>query len=734
MNLIDKIFLINLDEKTDRLEHFLNQCKIHNIPNDKFERFSAINGKTHNFTKEELRMFDKADFNNSMSLTPLIIKNKLMGNQLSHFYILLEMKKRNYNNIIILQDDIIFKNGFVKYIELIMKDMPKNAEIINLGMFNSANNEHSEPYDLNNEKNNIDFLDKQITNFVYLYKIWNSSTCYRVNPCSLAYIVTSRGCDNLLNYFYNNGFHRATDWNYNLYLQNKNIFYGSKYVLATGNNIFPSDIFVNIDNYKLEDLIDINKYYTDKFTTHSYNDLYNNLFNQIRNQSKHILEIGIGAFQQKNGGSLLLWKMYFKNALIHGVDMYSEDRVYDIILNDNSIKTYLNSNAYKIEFVEEFKKQNIFFDVIIDDGEHTLETNCKCVELYSNLLTNNGILIIEDIQDISWIEKIKDNTPNDLKKYIHIYDLRHIKNRYDDILFVINKNTPNYKYCDVNIPLVLSYENELSINKNAILFQKTLEHHKWEYKFIGEGLKWSGFKDRIYGYNKELNKLNDDKIIILSDSRDVFCLRNSDFLIEKIKDIVQDKIIISAEMFLSQHMNWNNTQIADALLKDPDLFWQGVPLDEYWDYHKINPKPFRKYVNAGLIIGKVKNLKNMFNWLIDNNYNDDQLGISKYTNNFPHLIHLDYEAKILHTSGAFVNGSLYNNDIQQKDAPTFHELFGFSTYFLHFPGNNGSVGQKYIYDTIYKLFESKIINKTMYEVYNLKEEYPINNDYFITNK
>lgn len=463
---IDKIFFINLDNRVDRLEHFLNQCKIHKIPDDKVERYSAINGNTYIFTNEETKLFCNADFNKYL-LTPLIHKKKLMGNQLSHFNILVEMKKRNYNNIIILQDDVILKNGFVKYIELIMKDLPTNAEIINIGIHKKANYESFEKYDLSNEKIDNDIIDKQITEFVYSYKVWNSSTCYRVNPASLAYIVTKQGCDNLLNYFSNNGFRHHTDWNYNLYLQNKNIFYGSKYVLATGNDIFPSDVFVNTDNYSMEDLIDTNLYYTDKNTTHSYFELYDKLFNPIRSQSKNVLEIGICEFGAKNGGSILLWKMYFKNALIHAADIISEDKIYDIIFkNKSTIKLYLNSDVYKTEFVEEFKKQNILFDVIIDDGPHTLDSQCKCIELYSELLTENGILVIEDVQDILWIEKFKQITPNHLKKYIHIYDLRDVKNRYDDIVFVINKNIiQNQHYSDINVPLVLSYENQLLVNK-----------------------------------------------------------------------------------------------------------------------------------------------------------------------------------------------------------------------------------------------------------------------------
>jgi hypothetical protein len=49
-------------------------------------------------------------------------------------------------------------------------------------------------------------------------------------------------------------------------------------------------------------------------------------------------------------------------------------------------------------------------------------------------------MVIEDIQDINWIPDLINSVPNHLKSFIEIYDLRHIKDRYDDILFVINTN------------------------------------------------------------------------------------------------------------------------------------------------------------------------------------------------------------------------------------------------------------------------------------------------------
>jgi hypothetical protein len=289
-------------------------------------------------------------------------------------------------------------------------------------------------------------------------------------------------------------------------------------------------------------------------------------------------------------------------------------------------------------------------------------------------------------------------------------------------------------YNDITIPLVLSYENDLSNNKNSQLFKKTLEKHNWKYEFIGEGIKWNGFRDRVLGYYNFLNnKLPDDKIVVLSDARDVFCLKKPDFFIEQIKHIVENKIIISSEMFLHGNMNWNEEQVSKAISKDPGYFWQGVPLNDYWKFHDTNPIPFRKYLNAGLIVGKTKNLKIALKWIIDNNFNDDQLGFCNYTNKFPDLVHLDYEATILHTSTSFVDGSFYEYDMQKLDNPSFHQLLGFSNYFLHLPGINGSKGQKYIYDIIYTLFNNNIIDKNMFDIYSIKYEYPIKNNYFIKN-
>ena len=60
-------------------------------------------------------------------------------------------------------------------------------------------------------------------------------------------------------------------------------------------------------------------------------------------------------------------------------------------------------------------------------------------------MTEDGILIIEDVQSWDRIDELKNEVPQDLKKYIEVYDLRKNKNRYDDIVFTIDKSEKNKK-------------------------------------------------------------------------------------------------------------------------------------------------------------------------------------------------------------------------------------------------------------------------------------------------
>jgi hypothetical protein len=98
-------------------------------------------------------------------------------------------------------------------------------------------------------------------------------------------------------------------------------------------------------------------------------------------------------------------------------------------------------DAYNEEFViKNFVNRRIQCDFMLDDGPHTLESMITFIKLYSQLMSDIGILIVEDVKSLEWIEVLKSQVPEHLKPYVHVYDLRQNKGRYDDIVFVINKN------------------------------------------------------------------------------------------------------------------------------------------------------------------------------------------------------------------------------------------------------------------------------------------------------
>lgn len=229
MNKIDKIYYINLNRREDRKNHFLSECRKEEIPNFKIKRFGAFDGNTYDFDDEDLIMFNKVDYKGKS------YEKKIIGNQLSHYYILKEMIEKGYKFILICQDDVIFRKNFLTHLENLMNSIPLDAEIINIGFHKFAAYDKFVPWDLT-ENNDHEKLGIKVNDHVCKLNP-------TVNPCSLAYIVTLKGAINLVTFFKQYGFMRATDWNYNDYLNYKNINYGSNYVLCTGNPDLGSDIF-----------------------------------------------------------------------------------------------------------------------------------------------------------------------------------------------------------------------------------------------------------------------------------------------------------------------------------------------------------------------------------------------------------------------------------------------------------------------------------------------------------
>jgi len=185
----------------------------------------------------------------------------------------------------------------------------------------------------------------------------------------------------------------------------------------------------------LEELVDNSK--TDKNTVHSYLPLYQKLLISKKESAKNVLEVGISA-----GGSIKLWSDFFINAKVYGVDIININSINnDTIKNNENIILHTSKDAYNEDFfIANFLYKNIKCDFMLDDGPHTIESMKNFIKLYSQIMTDDGILIIEDVQSWNWIDILKNEVPEHLKQYIKVYDLRSNKNRYDDIVFTIDKS------------------------------------------------------------------------------------------------------------------------------------------------------------------------------------------------------------------------------------------------------------------------------------------------------
>ena len=98
---------------------------------------------------------------------------------------------------------------------------------------------------------------------------------------------------------------------------------------------------------------------------------------------------------------------------------------------------FYQADAYTksaLEVFSEFK-----YDVIIDDGPHSLHTQQFSVANYFNLLKPGGVLIIEDIQNVHHLTLLTETLNEEDRKGVRIFDVRETKGRYDDLIWAVIK-------------------------------------------------------------------------------------------------------------------------------------------------------------------------------------------------------------------------------------------------------------------------------------------------------
>lgn len=134
--------------------------------------------------------------------------------------------------------------------------------------------------------------------------------------------------------------------------------------------------------------------HTDKHTTHGYDKFYGPFLETRKGLIKNFLEIGVAEF---GGGCLAAFCQFLPNAQVHGVDIKNtpaHNRDSMVALPDNG-KFHLG-DAYSQNFINK-TFGDTKWDVVLDDGPHTAESQVACLNLFHTRLTEQGVIMVEDV-------------------------------------------------------------------------------------------------------------------------------------------------------------------------------------------------------------------------------------------------------------------------------------------------------------------------------------------------
>jgi hypothetical protein len=189
---------------------------------------------------------------------------------------------------------------------------------------------------------------------------------------------------------------------------------------------------------KSKELLSIGaEHQTDK-VGHGFIQYYETLLGHLRNEHINFLEIGVFY-----GSSIKMWRDYFINGTIYGIDTFEGIQGNGMIF-DNPTHFYdywKSSNLERVklikcdqskenelyDFVKYCKENNITFDVILDDGSHMMKDQQVTLDILFDVLKDGGFYIMEDIHssDCFPCYDVESDFSNTTKKVL--LDLKNLK-------------------------------------------------------------------------------------------------------------------------------------------------------------------------------------------------------------------------------------------------------------------------------------------------------------------
>lgn len=119
----------------------------------------------------------------------------------------------------------------------------------------------------------------------------------------------------------------------------------------------------------------------------NYTATYGQFFAELRDKPIRFLEIGID-----RGASIPVWEDFFSNAHLAAIDIKPECAKYGTARTTVHVGSQTDPT-----FLRRVHDQSGPFDVVIDDGGHTMEQNQVSLVTLWPLLKRGGLYVIEDL-------------------------------------------------------------------------------------------------------------------------------------------------------------------------------------------------------------------------------------------------------------------------------------------------------------------------------------------------
>lgn len=199
----------------------------------------------------------------------------------------------------------------------------------------------------------------------------------------------------------------------------------------------------SVDEYRILDEIAL-KTGADKGSDyHNYTEIYAKYLSPLRDAPIKFLEIGI-----YKACSVKMWEEYLKKAELHFMDITFDNAEY---FSDRSHYHLCNQESAP-ELISLIEKIGGNFDIILDDGGHTMNQQSTSFKVLFPHVKSGGMYIIEDLHTSYWQPHFGGGGPNSMVNFL--------KSLVDEVNYV-GATTAKASHLNIDTSGLSSYQKNI---------------------------------------------------------------------------------------------------------------------------------------------------------------------------------------------------------------------------------------------------------------------------------